>query len=248
MELRKLLVVLFLGSTVTVVSQDDRQLLAHDTEELATEDLEDDLAPLNMYEGLNRELGGDSVRTCNGYACIGWVEDHYPDGSLKHRGYYDDGQLIHYRNHHPSGSIEREFRVIDNIRSVMRTYYPDGTLRTESRYRSGTVIAYEDHYRNGQLRYEEERHRSEPYFLKMNLYAEDGTPISTLELEDRKRIISVQREYHPNGLVRVEGKVRYDPARMDSQRIGDWTYRDADGRPLHKEQYIDGRVHEVTDL
>ena len=30
--------------------------------------------------------------------------------------------------------------------------------------------------RSGRVRYEEERHKTEPYFLKMNLYAQDGTP------------------------------------------------------------------------
>ncbi|MCB0781965.1 MAG: hypothetical protein KDC03_20960 [Flavobacteriales bacterium] len=52
-----------------------------------------------------------------------------------------------------------------------------------------------------------------------------------------------------NGVVRVAvGELRYDPVRMDRQRIGGRTYHHVDGRPLHKERYIDGRVQEVTDL
>ena len=219
------------------------ELLAHDAAELAEGELVDMRATVDAYEPLNHHLGGDSIRHCNGYACIGWVEDHYADGTLKHRGYYDDGRLIIYRNHYPDGTLEREFKVLDNVRCLMRTYHANGTLLSEAKYHDGRVVSYTDHYASGRVRYEEERHKTEPYFLKMNLYAQDGTPISTFELEDKKRLQFRQREFHPDGSLRSDGLVAYDPVRMDSQRIGTWRYYDPAGSVTGEEDYVDGKVH-----
>ena len=225
----------------------DELVLAHDTEEIEAADLVDLNIAVTEYEPLNGALGGDSVRHCNGYACIGWVEDHYADGALKHRGYYDNGQLLIYRNFYPDGALEREFKVLDNTKSLLRTYHPNGVLRTEAKYAEGEAFSYADHYRNGQVRYEELKHRQEPYYLRMNLYAPDGTPISLFELVDRKRVIFQQREYHANGQVKLEGRAQYDPARMDSRRIGTWTTYDEQGRPVREEDYVDGRVERTRD-
>lgn len=209
-------------------------------------DSDSDLTPqLNAYEALNRALGGDSIRSCAGHPCIGWVEDRYTDGTLKHRGYYDAGQLVLYRNFHENGSLERDFKSIDAVKSVLRCYHPDGQLRSEAKYVNGRAVSYEDHFANGKLRYAEERHREEPYYLRMDLYAPDGHPISLLQLVDKKRVEFVQKEYYPGGILRSEGRARYDPARMDTQRIGTWTYYDQAGVVTKAEAYQDGRVAEA---
>ena len=241
------LLVLF-GMTIGRSTAQDELVLAHDAAELDAPELVDMNTAVTEYEPLNASLGGDSVRHCQGYACIGWVEDHYTDGTLKHRGYYDNGQLLIYRNYYPDGALEREFKVLDNTKSLLRTYHPKGELRTEAKYADGEAFSYQDHYRNGQLRYEEEKHRQEPYYLRMNLYAEDGTPISTLEVVDKKRVIFEQREYHPNGQLRLEGRAQYDPSRMDSRRVGTWTAYDETGRPVREDQYVDGKVQRSREL
>lgn len=203
---------------------------------------------LEEYEPFNRTLGGDSVRLRNGQPSEGWVEDRWSDGGLKHRGYYQAGRLMIYKNHHPGGAVEREFKVLDGARSQMRTWYPDGTLRSEALFVNGSSLRYEDHYPNGQLRYMEERHRSEPYFIVMDLFAEDGSPVSTLHLVDKKHVIFDQKEYHANGRLACEGKAQFDPTVYDSKRIGTWTYFDESGKPVKEEKYIEGRVHATRDL
>ncbi|MBL7950442.1 MAG: hypothetical protein JNM62_01875 [Flavobacteriales bacterium] len=223
-------------------AQPERELIAED-EHYVMGDIGDDPSPdLNAYEALNGALGGDSVRTCGGYPCIGWVEDHYPDGVLKHRGYYDGGKLTVYKNYHPTGELEREFRSIDAVKCVLRTFHRNGQVRSEARYVNGVSVSYEDHYVDGKLRYAEERHRSEPYFIKMDLYSADGHPISTLHLTDRKLLEFEQREFHPGGALRSEGHARYDPTRMDTQRIGTWTYFDTAGVVTKREDYQDGKL------
>ena len=116
------------------------------------------------------------------------------------------------------------------------------------KYYRGRAIEYADHYANGQLRYHEEKHRSEPYYLRMDLYAADGKPISLLQLVDKKKVVFEQREYHPNGQLRETGRAQYDPGRGDSRRIGTWTLYDDQGRPVREERYVDGKVHDVRDL
>lgn len=206
------------------------------------EELPDPYAPLNVA------LGGDSVRMINGSACAGWVEDRYPDGVLKHRGYYGDGRLITYRNYHPNGKMEREFRMKDQTRSSMRTFYDNGLLRSETRFVGGLSRSYVEHYPSGQVRYIEEKHPSLPYYTVMDLFAPDGKPVSTLRVVDKKQGIFEQREYWPGGQLRAMGRARFNPQRFDSQRIGSWTYHDQEGKPVKQESYVDGKVHETAEL
>jgi antitoxin component YwqK of YwqJK toxin-antitoxin module len=190
-------------------------------------------------------LGADSVRYCAGQPCSGRVEDRYVNGSLMHSGTYVDGMLVFYKNYHANGALEREFREIDAIKSIMRTYHANGNLRSEVRYAEGVSYQYEDHYANGALRYVEERHRSEPYYLRMDLFASNGDPISLLKLVDRKQVEFELKEYYPGGKLNSEGRARYNEQRMDTQRVGTWRYFDKEGRLLREEDYVDGKVHAV---
>ncbi len=203
---------------------------------------------IDPYAGLNSALGGDSVRYCSGTPCSGWVEDHYPDGSLKHRGYYGEGRLITYRNHHPNGQLEREFKLKDNTRCSMRIYHDNGTLRSEAHYVDGASRTYSEHYTNGRLRYTEEKHPSLPCYVVMDLFAPDGQAVNSLHLVDKKRMVFDQREYWPNGQVRASGRSQFNKQRYDSQRIGAWTYYDTAGKPQREEHYVDGKVHETAEL
>ncbi len=225
--------------------QEDQGLLNTDEHYVMGDAGEDPSPELHAYEGLNRALGGDSVRYCSGHPCIGWVEDHYPDGTLKHRGNYDAGQLLIYKNYHPTGSLEREFRSIDAMKSVLRTYHPNGNLRSETRYVDGVVTNYQDNYVNGQLRYAEERDRKESFFVRMDLFAANGTPVSLFQLVDRKQLEFELKEFHPSGALRSTGRARYDRSRMDTQRVGVWRHYDAAGALVKEEHYTDGKVASV---
>ena len=229
-------------STTFGLAQPGLPILTSDEHYTMGETGEDPSPDLNAYEAMNKALGGDSVRSCGGHACLGWVEDKYPDGTTKHRGYYDEGKLTQYRNYHPDGTLERDFKAIDAVKSVERIYHSNGNLRSEAKFAEGVCIQYEDHYLDGKLRYAEERHRKEPYFLRMDLFDAEGRPVSLLELVDKKRIEFEQKEYHPGGLLKAQGRARYDPKRMDTQRVGTWTYYGKDGEVAKSEEYLDGRV------
>lgn len=206
-----------------------------------------DEAP-DPYAPFNAALGGDSVRYCKGIACAGRVEDHYPDGTLLHRGYYGEGRLLVYSNYHPNGALEREYTVQGSTRSTMRTWYADGVLRSETFYLNGIARSFTEHYTNGAVRYTEEKHTSLPYYKVMDLFAPDGKPISTLHVVDKKKVVFEQRVYWPGGQLRAVGRSQFNPQRYDSQRIGAWTYYDPSGKPVKEERYIEGKVHETADL
>jgi antitoxin component YwqK of YwqJK toxin-antitoxin module len=221
-------------------------MLTPDEHPVVPDDVMDDAAVINDYEALNKALGRDSIRLCQGYACNGWVEDKYPTGQLKHRGFYLDGQLLVYKNFHQAGQLEREFRSIDNFRCVLMTYHPNGNPRTEVKYFKAEALEWKDYYLNGQVRYEQEKHRTEPWYLKMNLYQPDGKPISTMMLVDKKKNEVEQKEYWPNGTIRSMGRVRYDPNRRDCYRVGTWTSYNEAGQPTTDDLYVEGKVNRST--
>lgn len=243
-----LLTSFFFPFTGVALAQDDSSAFAQELREFPAAGTAEEEEVGDPYEGLVRALDGDSLRLCNGKPCSGWIEDHWPNGNLKHRGYYEAGQLLIYKNHFADGAVEREYKVLDGKRSQLRCYHANGALRSEASYVDGFAVKYEDHYANGQLRYAEEHHRTEPYYLLMDLYAADGTPISTLHIVDKKRVIFDQKEFHPNGQPRSSGRSQYDPGLRDSRRIGTWTYYNTDGTPAYEERYIEGKVHERKEL
>jgi hypothetical protein len=123
------------------------QALLPSDEHFVLGDVGEDPDPqMNAYEALNKALGGDSIRSCSGHPCLGWVEDQHANGSLKHRGFYDAGQLTVYKNYWPDGTLEREFRSVDAVRSILRTYHSNGQLRSETRFVDGASVQYEDRY------------------------------------------------------------------------------------------------------
>lgn len=231
--------------TDLAAAQGDTLLLAQDEHYIMGDAGEDPLPELNVYEAFNPTTGGDSVRACDGHPCAGWVEDAYPSGRTKHKGYYDQGHLTLYKNFHPNGEVERDFKSTDATHCMMRTWHPNGVERSETRYRDGEVMYFEDRYVNGQLRYVEERHRKEPCYTRMELYDVQGKPVSLLKMVDKGALEVEQSEYYPGGILRSQGRARYNRSRMDTQRVGIWTYYNPDGSKAREEDYIDGKVHAV---
>jgi len=231
---------------IVAVHAQDEALPLIDTDQYAMGDAGADPAPeLERYGHYTKALGGDSVRLCGAVPCSGQVQDHYPDGSVLHKGYYEYGRLLVFKNFHPDGTVERDFKALDAIKCVQRTWHPNGQLRSEARYADGVAFEYKDYYVDGVLRYAEERHRKEPYFIRMDLFAGDGKPVSTLALVDKGLIEFEQREYHPGGTLRTVGRARYDRTRMDTRRVGTWQHFDAAGTLVREEDHIDGRVATV---
>ena len=191
-----------------------------------------------IYEELNMQLRGDSVRMCGNYACQQWVEDFYTTGELLHKGFYIDGQLSTYKNYYPNGNLEREFKSIDNYRSIAKLYYPNGQLKSEIRYNDGGTELWIDYSENGQVLYKEQMDKGMNHLVVKNYYFLTGTPRIIMELKDKKKLTYTYTEYDDAGKLKIQGQKIYDNNRFDYVSHGTWKYFNASGS-LEKEEEFD---------
>lgn len=193
-----------------------------------------------MYEKLNFDIGGDSVRNDKkGYACQGWVEDIYESGKLLHKGYYEDGHVKAYKNYYENGNLERSFKIIDFKRCAMQLFYPDGKKKSEITYYEGGPQMWTDYYNNGQIEYTEESTKSLEYLIFRKSYAEDGKPQELFEMIDQKKKIYTKKEYYENGNIKAEGTMKFSKVMLDYQKDGDWKVYDESGKTT-AEKWVNG--------
>ncbi|MBI2966728.1 MAG: hypothetical protein HYY40_02810 [Bacteroidetes bacterium] len=202
-----------------------------------------DTTGILIYEPLNYALGGDSIRNDRrGYAARGWIEDFYPSGKLLHRGYYFEGQLKAYKNFYEPGQVERDFKTIDNFRSVLITYYSNGNVKSNIQYREGYPVMWEDFYADGKLEYMEEFHKSLEYYLVKKSFYPGGQQEMIFELLDPKKRIFSSKEFYASGVVKEEGKLVFNKELSDYQRIEKWRFFNENGKLIKEEYYEEGRV------
>lgn len=208
-------------------------------------DIYDSAYGINVYDGLNMGIGGDSVRNdVKGYAVQGWLEDSYPDGKTLHKGYYIDGQLKAYKNYFPNGQLEREFKMTDLSKSNMIVYYQDGKIRSNIIYAGSNVVKEEDYYASGQLEYIEEYDKRGEYYLQRKFYSPNGKPTSTLEITDSKRRVYASKEYYDNGNLKEEGQMIYNEGVGDYQKNGKWKFYDETGKLKEEKSFAKGEEGE----
>lgn len=208
-----------------------------------SESVVDSVYGIVMYEELNLQLGGDSIRHCDdGYACQSWVEDYYESGALLHRGYYIDGQLKIYKNYYPNGQLEREFKNVDNVKSRSILYYDNGATKSEIEYFDGEPLEWTDYWPNGNVEYYELYHKSFEYHLERTSYYENGQVESQFLLENKKKLIFTKQEYYPDGTLKLEGEFQYDEDAWHLFKEGDWTYYDESGNTTKTEEYERGEL------
>lgn len=195
---------------------------------------------ITMYEKLNFETGGDSVRNDKkGYACQGWIQDVYESGNVIHKGYYEDGHLKAYKNFYENGNVERSFKIIDFKRCNMQLFYPDGSKKSDVTYYGGGPQLWTDYYKNGQIEYMEESAKSLEYLIQRKSYAEDGKPQEIFELIDPKKKIYSKKEYYENGNIKAEGPMKYSKVMIDYQKDGTWKVYDESGK-ITEEHWVNG--------
>ncbi|MEI6489230.1 MAG: hypothetical protein WCP52_09720 [Bacteroidota bacterium] len=195
---------------------------------------------ITMYEKLNFQTGGDSVRNDRkGYACQGWVEDYYEGGQLLHKGYYEDGHLKIYKNYFPNGNVERTFKINDFKRCTMQLFFDDNKPKSDINYFEGSPQIWTDYYHNGQIEYFEENTKSMEYLISRRSFTQDGKPQELFELTNPKKKIYSKKEYYENGKIKAEGEMIYIPNKSDYVKDGSWTIYDEQGKSS-KEKWVKG--------
>jgi len=196
---------------------------------------------ITMYEKLNFQIGGDSVRNDKrGYAAQGWVQDQYESGNIIHKGYYEDGHLKIYKNFYENGNMERVFKVIDFKKCNEQVFYPDGKLKADIVFYEGAAQMETDYYPNGQIEYLEENSKNMEYLIQRKSYTQDGKPQEIFEMIDPKKKIYSKKEYYENGNIKSEGTMKYNPAVIDYQKDGIWKEYDESGKLVSTQTWQSG--------
>ena len=207
-----------------------------------TSDIVDEVYGILIYEPLNLGLSPDSVRMENGYAINNWKEDFYANGQLLHKGYYINGQLKVYKNYYPDGTMERDFKNIDGFRSKSSLFYPNGKLKSEVTYLSGSPIKWTDYYENGNMEYHEEQHKNLLYHIVKKSFYDNGQVETALEMVNKKKLLFNYNEFYKDGLLKVEGTIKYDMNRYDYHRTGTWNFFNFSGEKIKQDDYSNGKV------
>ncbi|MCD6066391.1 MAG: morn variant repeat-containing protein [Bacteroidetes bacterium] len=196
---------------------------------------------IEIYNNLIFNLGGDSVRYGKkGYNVQGWMEDFYVDGSILHKGFYEDGQLKAFKNFYPNGVLERSFRIMDMKHCEMVCYYQSGKVKSEIIYYESNTQKQTDYFPSGVISYAEENEKNNEFLYKRNSYKEDGSPVIIFEITDKKKRLYLHKEFHENGKVKEEGGMKFTAG--DYVKEGPWTFYDENGNVTKKEKYHNGSL------
>lgn len=241
--MRSLTLTIFLFVSVSVFAQFGKQ---KDTRKYYVfEEVYDSATGIDIYEKLNRLMGGDSVRNNpKGYAAQGWWEDFYKSGTVLHSGYYQDGMLTTYKNFYENGQMEREFKSLDYFRYQMILYWPDGKVRSNITYYQGAEEVTKEYYSNGNPEFLEEYADKCDYLMYRQFYYENGNFQSDLQLVNKKKKTYSYKEYFENGKVQTEGTMQYYPEVDNYLKEGEWNVYDETGKLISIEEYVRGQMVE----
>lgn len=242
--LRTYILILFFAFVFPVLCR--AQYLDYDETDSSTTDE----ITLEMYDCFNPHMGGDSIRWKSpGIKYTGWYEEYYKDGILKHKGYYNNGQLTTvYKNYYADGQLERSFKVKDSRNCSLEIYYPAGTLHSKVIYYKDQVLTWTDYYKDGTMEYYEENDKSFNYYIKLDYYYNNGKPQSILDLVDKKHKLYASAEYWRNGNLKEEGKRIFNNAVQDYQKTGTWNVYDSGGNKIAEEDYVKGQLNDERKM
>ncbi len=206
----------------------------------------DSVYGIQFYDKYNPMLGGDSVRKYSeGHLCNGLIEDHYPDGTLLHKGFYTDGRLTQFTNYYPNGEVERVFKPTSDRKSELKKYYQNKIIKSDVKYYEGVTTLWQDYFDNGQLSYLEEYGKWHTRVLRRCSYYRDGKPASIFEpLEIKGALIKYsQKEYFPNGQLQEESEALYNKDDYDFLKDGDDKIYDDKGNLINEYEYVGGKIN-----
>lgn len=193
------------------------------------------------YAKLTPMLGGDSIRIENGKPVGGQIKDFYPNGLIKHKGFYSGGKLTStYKNYYPNGQIERSFKAKGSSGCVLDLFYSNGKPRLHAEYLKGNTIEYIEYYPNGQIASHEKYDKKGEMYEYNKTYYSSGQIKMDMMLVDKKRRIFDEKIYWENGTLKQEGKKFYNKDLGDYQKNGSWKLYMKDGKLLRTEEYYFG--------
>lgn len=204
---------------------------------------------IEAYEKLNGIYGDkDTMRRCNDLPCLGYVKDYYPDGTILHKGFYEEGRLKIYKNYFPDGTLEREFKHLSEKLCRLTKFHENGVKKSVIVYADGLVLEWTDYYDTGQISYHEKYNKALDFYLIQESYYRNGNVESMLELESRKQRLYTKTEYHENGKVSEVGEVIYHEEVFEYMREGHWEYFNETGEAVKEIWFVHGKPNKVNEF
>src|SRR6185312_16265188 len=189
-------------------------------------------------------MGGDSSRkSLQGYASSGWVEDHYTNGAIIHKGFYANGQLTIYTNFYPNGGVEREYKTVTERKTELKKYYPNGKMKSDVEFYDGNSTLWQDYYDNGQIQFHEEYDKKHERLIERDSYFSNGKPESIFKpITDKKPIRYEKKEFYPNGQLKEDQLLFYSPDALDFVKDGEDKQFDEKGTITADDIYVNGTL------
>ncbi len=190
-----------------------------------------------IFDRLCSTFEGDSIKyTPDGYNVQGWQEQFYANGKLLHRGFYQDGKLLVFKNYYENGNCERSFLQPDPLNSTLEIFHNSGKTAKHITYYNGLVKKTKEFFENGASKKIEEFENdgNRPVYTKT--WFAQGAPESELKLTDAKNNKYQMKKYYENGQLREEGTV----VLMNSETVektGTWTFYDENGKNKRTEKF-----------
>lgn len=136
--------------------------------------------------------------------------DYYSNGKVLHRGVYEEGSLLKYRNYYPNDQLERELKVKSGKPKLFISYYIFGEIRERKVFDDGFIMLHEKYHYSGKLKYLMEI--ADVGYLKIEQWNdEDGFPLKYSELIDEDSLIYEIAENYPSGTIKNKRHYIYDP-------------------------------------
>jgi len=197
------------------------------------------------YSKYTTALGGDSVRIIKDKPAAGLIKDYYPNGKIKHLGYYSKGKLTStYKNFYSNGTLEREFKALGTSGGILNLFFSDAKPRLKIRYFKGNNIEYIEYYQNGNVAYHEKfDKRGEQYDFFKTFYP-DGNLKMEMYLIDKKNNTYQEKIYWDNGNLKQEGIKNFNKSNGDYQKNGEWKLYLDSGKLFKIENYNFGDLEE----
>ena len=186
-------------------------------------------------------LNGTEKRLIENIPVSGLVKDYYPNGKIKHKGYYTDGQLTNYTNYFSNGKVERTYKARGVSGYSYQLYYSNGNKRLLIEYRKRAIIEYVEYYPSGQIASHEKFHKKGKLYEFYKLYYPDGTLKLELLPVDKKLNMCTVKIYWPSGILKQQGTKVFNDIEETYVKQQSWHYYNEKGKILLTEEYTHGR-------
>lgn len=173
----------------------------------------------------------------NGYEVKGWNEEYYDDGQLLHISYYRDSHLVLFKNFFENGQCEHNVSYTDSLNCSIDVYFENGSIKNQISFYSGMPKKLTDYFPNGLPKNNIEYDQDQKCVFAKRTWFLNAQAQSELVMLDKEGKKYSEKTFYPNGQVKEEGELIYDPKNRDYFKTGTWTSFESNGKKKYSEKF-----------